>query len=139
MRAIVVRQLAVFGILAAIVVAFPISAQAPPPGPTNPPPVGVGPSATSAPHPSMPWSGYGPNYGQVVREIPVAPQPVTIEVAVPAAEGQPKQSQTQVVQIPGYVVIETTTGYAIPERYTLEQVGPGAYQWRKLPAEFRKK
>ena len=95
--------------------------------------------ATDDPHPKMPWNPY---HGQILRYVPVPPQSVTIEVAVPPAAGEeakePK-TQQQVVQIPGYTVTETTSGYLIPQRYTLEQVAPGQYQWRLLPAEFRRK
>ena len=54
------------------------------------------------------------------------------------AESAPPASQVvrQVVMIPGYAVRETTIGFEYPERWTLEQVGPGAYRWRLLPAQL---
>jgi len=95
------------------------------------------------PHPAMPWSGItNPNrvdYGRVVRYIQVPPRQVVIEVPASTPEGLPRQSQRQVVQVPGYAIAETTTGFYYPERWTIEQVGAGVYQWRQLPAEFRRK
>jgi hypothetical protein len=41
--------------------------------------------------------------------------------------------------VPGYVVTQTTLGYDYPERWTLEQPSVGVYQWRLLPAEFRRR
>ena len=130
------------GLLVGLALVLPAAAggQGPPnsvppvPTPNNPP------TNTSAPHPAMPWSPYGrPEVGEPIRSIPVPPQPVTIEVLAPAPESQPSRMQRQVVEIPGYVVTETTTGYLVPERWTLDHVNVGVYQWRKLPAEFRKK
>lgn len=98
---------------------------------------------TNNPHPSMPWTGItNPNrinYGQVIRYIAIPPQPVEIEVRVPTPAGLPPQTQRQVVEIPGYYIAETTTGYYYPERWTLEQLNLGVYQWRQLPPEFRRK
>jgi hypothetical protein len=93
-------------------------------------------AATADPHPTMPWNPY---HGQVLRYVPVPPQSVTVEVAVPGKEGEEPTMQRQVVQIPGYTVTETTSGYILPPRWTLQQTGPGQYQWRQLPAEFRRK
>jgi len=93
-------------------------------------------AATADPHPKMPWNPY---HGQILQYVPVPPQSVTIEVAVPGEPGEEPKMQQQVVQIPGYTVTETTLGYIIPPRYTLRQVGPGQWQWVPLPAEFRKK
>ena len=95
------------------------------------------------PHPAMPWSGItNPNrvnYGEVVGHIQVPPQQFVIEVLVPTPEGLPRQTQRQVVQVPGYFISETTTGFYYPERWTIDQLNVGVYQWRKLPAEFRRK
>lgn len=117
--------------IALALAATPTGAQAPPPPP----------SPTSDPHPAMPWSGpwRGAEYGQFVRYLPVPGQQTTIEVPVPTPEGVPRQTQQQVVEIPGYYVAETTTGYWYPERWTLEKLNEGVYQWRLLPAEFRRK
>ena len=95
---------------------------------------------TSPPHPNMPWNPNNPNralYGDFVRYVEVAPQQVTIQV--PLKDGPPGQTQSQIVEIPGYTVAETTTGYWYPQRPTLVQVAPGAYQWQTLPAEFKRK
>ena len=98
-------------------------------------------SPTSPPHPTMPWNFYGkPEWGQTIRYISVPSQPVVIDVPVSAATGtaaEPPQQQT--VEIPGYIVVETTVGYLYPERWTLRQTGPGVYMWDRLPSEFRKK
>jgi len=116
------------------------------------------------PHPAMPWAPNNPDrflsetYGTVIQYIPVPPQQVVIQVPLPLpasapAEAQertgvpaqtreepgaPAQTQEQTVEIPGYYVAETTTGYWYPERWTLQQQN-GVYQWVKLPAQFRKK
>jgi len=117
------------------------------------------------PHPAMPWAPNNPDrflsetYGTVIQYIPVPPQQVVIQVPVPLPAGAPAQAQEppgvlaqsrgeepsapaqtqeQTVEIPGYYVAETTTGYWYPERWTLQQQN-GVYQWVKLPAEFRKK
>jgi len=117
------------------------------------------------PHPAMPWAPNNPDrflsetYGTVIQYIPVPPQQVVIQVPVPLPAGAPPQAQEppgvpaqsrgeepsapaqtqeQTVEIPGYYVAETTTGYWYPERWTLQQLN-GVYQWVKLPAEFRKK
>lgn len=90
------------------------------------------------PHPTMPWSGI--TYpGRVVRYFRVPPRHVVIDVAVPIPAGLPRQTQQQVVEIPGYDIVETTTGFYYPERWTLEQLTIGVYRWQKLPAQFRRK
>ena len=92
------------------------------------------------PHPGMPWSpGMQAAYGTVVRYIPVAAQRVSLDIAVSTPAGVPPQTRRQVVEIPGYYVVETTTGYYYPERWTVDQLNVGVYQWRKLPPEFRRK
>jgi hypothetical protein len=59
------------------------------------------------------------------------------EAAAPEESAPPApQVVRQVVMIPGYYVRETTVGFEYPERWTLEQVGPGAYAWRVLPAQL---
>ena len=47
--------------------------------------------------------------------------------------------EPQVVTIPGYVLAETTNGYLYPQRWTLEQLNVGVYQWRLRPQEFQLK
>jgi len=66
-------------------------------------------------------------------------QQMIIEVPVDVPAGVPPETQQQLVEIPGYVITETTTGYVIPERWTLVQTGLGVYQWQRVPGEFRRK
>jgi hypothetical protein len=95
------------------------------------------------PHPTMPWVGItNPNridYGTVIRSIAVPAQSTVIEVLAPTPEGVPRQMERQVVEIPGYQVVETTTGFYYPARWTLDQVNVGVYAWRRLEPEFRPK
>src|SRR5262245_62057951 len=107
---------------------------------SNPQPLVPNTANFNLPHPVMPWAGLlsvYPTYdaGQVVGYIPVPPQPVTIEVLVPTPESLPTRMEQQVVEIPGYVVTETTTGYFVPDRWTLAHLNVGVYQWRRLPRE----
>ncbi len=104
--------------------------------------------------------------GQLIRYIYVPPQPVTLQYLVPGApESAPPDAEPappgaagdakppadapvpesapatpQIVQqqvtVPGYYVRETTVGFHYPDRWTIEQVGPNAYRWRPLPAQF---
>jgi hypothetical protein len=98
------------------------------------------PAATAVPHPSMPWNQYSrPDYGQSIRYIEVPAQQVIIELPVNVPAGVPPETQQQIVEIPGYVITETTTGYVIPEHWTLVQTGLGVYQWQRAPGEFRRK
>jgi hypothetical protein len=43
----------------------------------------------------------------------------------------------QSVVVPGYWVRQTTAGDQYPQRWMLEQLSPGNYRWRLLPAEMR--
>ncbi len=124
------------GVLGVLLTAAP--AGAPPPNPANPG------DFTNNPHPAMPWAPNNPNigafdYGQVVGYIPVPPQQVQIQVPVPLPDGVPPQTVSQIQEIPGYYITETTTGYWYPERWTLQQLNLGVYQWVQLPPEFRRK
>ena len=92
-------------------------------------------------YPTQPWNQLGVgrvDYGQVVQYIAVPPQQAVLSLYVPLPDGVPPQTREEIVEIPGYYVAETTTGYWYPERWTLQQQN-GVYQWVKLPAEFRKK
>ena len=94
------------------------------------------------PHPAMPWATNSTgrvDYGQVVRYLPVPPQSVSLTVNVPVPEGVPAKTEQQTVEIPGYYVTETTTGFYYPERWTLQQTGAGVYQWVKLPPDFKRR
>ena len=83
-------------------------------------------------HPMLPAAGLG----YAVRRYWVPPQPVSMQVYVPAPTGIPATYQTQVAQVPGFFVTETTTGYVYPERWVIDQLNVGVYQWRKLPVQF---
>ena len=93
-------------------------------------------------YPTQPWNQLGVgrvDYGQVVQYIAVPPQQAVLSLYVPLPDGVPPQTREEIVEIPGYYVAETTTGYWYPERWTLQQLNVGVYQWVKLPAEFRRK
>src|SRR5438046_5402498 len=93
-------------------------------------------------YPTEPWNQLGVgriDYGQVVQYITVPSQQATVTLYVPGPDGVPPQTREDAVEIPGYYVTETTTGYWYPERWALQQLNVGVYQWVKLPAEFRKK
>jgi hypothetical protein len=98
-------------------------------------------AATADPHPMMPWAypRPDPGPGPAIRYIQVPPQQVMIELSVDVPAGVPPQTQQQVLEIPGYVMTETTNGYLIPERWTLQQPAAGVFQWQRAPAEFRRK
>lgn len=106
----------------------------------NGPPAG---GFNANPHPGMPWSGVpNPNnvaYGKVIRYIAVPPQQVQIQVYVPGPGSFSGGFEQQVVEIPGYVVTETTTGFIYPEHLTLRQISPGAWEWVRLPQTFQPK
>lgn len=96
-------------------------------------------------YPTQPWNqlgvyrqGYGP-YGSVVQYITVPSQAISVSLFVPVPDGVPPRTEERVVQVPGYYIAETTTGYYYPERWTLRQLNVGVYQWLRLPAEFRPK
>jgi hypothetical protein len=144
-------------IIAAVVVVLPVAAlaQAPAGAAAPPPPTGsVVPPSTGAlvnvpndfPHPMMPWDYYAPiwqqrsrAFGHPVRYVEILARRVPVRVAVLLSERLPLEWRDEIVTIPGYSVTETTTGYIYPPRWTLEQRAAGVYQWRMLPAEFRRK
>jgi len=90
------------------------------------------PHAANSAHPMLPAAGLG----YAVRQYWVPPAPVTMQVYVPAPAGVPATYQTQVAQVPGFFVTETTTGFVYPERWVIDQLNVGVYQWRKLPVQF---
>ena len=59
-----------------------------------------------------------------------------MQVYVPAPAGVPASYETQVAQVPGFFVTETTTGFVYPERWVIDQLNVGVYHWRKLPVQF---
>jgi hypothetical protein len=92
------------------------------------------------PHPALPWaSSRRVDYGQAIGYIEVPAQYVVIVVPVRLPDGVPPRSERQVQTIPGYVITETTTGYWYPERWTIQQLNIGGYQWARLAPEFRRK
>ena len=119
------------------------------------------PTPTAASHPGLPWGiGIMTPIGQLLRYVWVAPQTVVVDTLVsvpteasetqaavvtaqqaatePAAEMPPQYAVwRQTAVVPGYWVRQTTAGDYYPQRWTLEQTGPGMYRWRLLPAEVR--
>jgi len=83
-------------------------------------------------HPMQPNAGLG----YAVRQVWMPPRPVTMQVYVPSPEGIPSRYQTMYAQVPCFYVVETTTGYWLPERWVLDQVNVGIYQWRRAPMQF---
>jgi hypothetical protein len=119
-------------------------AQAPPTGQNVPPTIpNLQGRPNDFPAPIHPWFGPGypgqGNYGTVVRYIEVPAQQLTISVYVPGPGSFRGELVPQTVEIPGYVVAETTTGFLYPERFDLRQVTPGVYQWVTLPPFFQPK
>jgi len=112
-------------------------------------------SPTTPAHPALPWA-LGPAIptGQLLQNVWVPPQNVVVDTTVPVqadgdewklaepdatGAGAPPQEGVlrQTFVVPGYWVRQTTAGDYYPERWTLEQLAPGSYQWRLLPAEVR--
>jgi hypothetical protein len=122
-------------VLALVGVATPAAAQLGAPNtfdPTPNAPFTNLPNPLNNPHPMLPNAGLG----HAVARIWVAPQPVAVQVYVPAPEGVPARYQTQYAEVPGFYVVQTTTGYVYPERWVLDQLNVGVYRWRKAPAQF---
>jgi hypothetical protein len=95
-------------------------------------PFGDEPHALNNPHPMLPNAGLG----YAVRQVWMPPQPVVMQVYVPMPEGIPGKYQTMYAEIPGFYVTQTTTGVVVPERWVLDQVTGGVYQWRRAPEQF---
>jgi hypothetical protein len=90
------------------------------------------PHALNNPHPMLPNAGLG----YAVRQVWMPPQPVAMQVYVPTPEGVPARYQTMFAQVPGFYVTETSTGVWLPERWVLDQVNVGIYEWRVAPMQF---
>src|SRR5262249_52443497 len=90
------------------------------------------PHAANSAHPMLPAAGLG----YAVRQCWVAPAPVTMQVYRPAPAEVPAAYQPQVAQCRGCFVKETRTGFVEPERWVIEQLNVGVYQWRKLHVQF---
>ena len=116
-------------------------AQAPSGGNVSPTPGNIISNPNNFPHPVQPWNGLTrpEAKGPTLAYITVPPQQVTIVVPEPPVNGEPARWRELVVTVPAYVITQTTLGYEYPERWTLEQTSPGVYQWRVLPAEFRRR
>jgi hypothetical protein len=90
------------------------------------------PHALNNAHPMLPNAGLG----YAVRQVWMPSLPVVMQVYVPMPEGIPGKYQTMYAQVPGFYVTETTTGVILPERWVLDQVTGGVYQWRRAPEQF---
>jgi hypothetical protein len=93
-------------------------------------------SPTAAPHPSMPWGGVTTPYGQFVRFVYMAPQPITLEYLVlgsppsaltpaPASDADAKPGEPPAEPTPGEPV--TTTPAATPQVVRQSVTIPGYY------------
>lgn len=125
---------------------FPVAAFAPPAPSgqnTSPTQSNISNAPNDFPTPTQPWYGLpSPNrgaYGSVVGSIEVPPRQVAVPVYVPGPGSFSGEYRQQVVEIPGYVVTETTTGYIYPERWGLQEQTAGVYQWVRLPPVFQAK
>jgi len=93
------------------------------------------PHRLNNPHPMLPNGGLG----YALQYIQVPTLQMMLPVYVPGPGSFPGELESQVVEIPGYVVTETTTGYIYPARWGLQQVTIGVYQWVTLPPAFQPK
>jgi hypothetical protein len=110
-----------------VAIPLPASAQAPTPEQTGAPAQTPGQTGVPAQAPEQ-------------TRVPIqAPEQTATPAQTREETGVPAQTREQIVEIPGYYVTETTTGYWYPERWTLQQVNVGVYRWVKLPGEFRRK
>ena len=133
-------------LLAVLIIPFTVFAQAiPTPGPGTP----GWPwwHAWNPYHPNYPHRSTNPyrmgadavTYGQVVGYVEVPPQQVVINAYVPGPGSFSGEFQPQLLEIPGYLVTETSTGYLYPERWGLQEVTQGVYRWVRLPQQFQPK
>ncbi|HTO13790.1 MAG TPA: hypothetical protein VMQ51_19615 [Candidatus Binatia bacterium] len=118
------------------------------------------PTPTAPVHPAFPWGlGVAIPTGQLLRDVWIEPQTVVVDTLVPVPpepKEEPQETSAmapptepapatepqyavlrQTVVVPGYWVRQTTAGDYYPQRWMLEQVAPGNYRWRLLPAEVR--
>ena len=105
-------------------------------------PFGSRPDRLNNPHPMQPNAAplsVNTSFGTPIASHYVAPRQLQINVYVPMPGSLPGEYRPTAVEIPGYYVTETTTGYVYPERWTIDQLNVGVYQWRMLPTEFRRK
>ncbi len=90
------------------------------------------PHALNNPHPMLPNAGLG----YAVAQVWMPPQPVFLQVYVPMPGSMPGQYQTMYTEVPGFYATQTSTGMLLPERWVLDQVTAGVYQWRRAPEQF---
>jgi hypothetical protein len=90
---------------------------------------------TNEPHPDN-NAIYGPARGTPVAQHWVPPRPIVMQVYVPTPGGVPPRYQTMVAETQGFYVVQTTTGYVYPDRWVIDQLNVGVYQWRRVPAQF---
>jgi len=90
------------------------------------------PHALNNPHPMLPNAGLG----YAVAQVWMPPQPVRLQVYVPMPGSMPGRYQTMYAEVPGFYATQTTTGMLLPERWVLDQVTEGVYQWRRAPEQF---
>jgi hypothetical protein len=90
------------------------------------------PNALNNPHPMLPNAGLG----YAVRQVWMPPQPVVMQVYVNMPGSMPGQYQTMYAEVPGFYATQTTTGVLLPERWVLDQITGGVYQWRRAPEQF---
>ena len=132
-------------LLAVLIIPFAVFAQAIPTTPSPGTPGWPWWHAWNPYHPNYPHPSTNPyrmgadvvTYGQVVRYVEVPSQQVVIQVYVPGPGSLSGMYEQQVIEIPGYVVAETTTGYIYPPRWSVQQITPGVYQWVALPEQFQ--
>ncbi len=86
-------------------------------------------------HPMLPNAGLG----YAMQYIQVPTQQIVLPVYVPGPGSFSGGFESRAVEIPGYVIVETTTGYIYPARWGVQQVTIGVYQWVVLPQTFQPK
>jgi hypothetical protein len=74
--------------------------------------------------------------GTVIREVNVPPQAVEVPMEVPQPGSLPNTIETVTVTIPGYRIVETTTGYWVDPRYTVVRGSNGTYYWQGVTGGF---
>jgi hypothetical protein len=103
------------------------------------------PPFTNRPHPlNNPYRGnwverrqaFVATFGTPVAQYYVAPTVVTLPTYVAAPGSTPGSFAATSVTVPGYLVIDTTTGQWRAPRWTVAQVTYGVYQWQWRDWEF---
>ena len=94
-------------------------------------PFGPNDPSLTTPHLVLPWN----LYGAVLRNIVIPEQPVVIPLAPAAGTAE----EARMIQIPAYIMTETTLGFFVPARYVPEQLPDGTYRWGVAPPQFFRK